>query len=182
MKNIYLFRHGETEWATSGRHTGTTDIALTAHGETQVAALRKRIENIPFDSVYTSPLQRARKTAPANAIIEPLLMEWNYGEYEGLKTAEIRAKNPTWDLFREGAPGGELPSQIGHRADQFLQKIRHRQGNVAVFSHGHFLRVLTARFLGLPVEDGKLFLLSVASMSILGFDREQPVVVLWNLS
>jgi probable phosphoglycerate mutase len=143
--------------------------------------MKKRLQQVKFEKVFTSPRKRALVTCEGfNAIVDPLIAEWDYGDYEGLTSKEISQKNPSWNLFLDGAPGGERPEQVGRRADQFLQKLHSFKGNVALFSHGHFLRVLAARYLGLDIEDGKLFLLSVASIGILGFERKQPVVVLWN--
>lgn len=178
---LYLCRHGETEWTVSGQHTGKTDIALTAHGKEQAMALRVRLQKIKFEKVLSSPRKRALQTCEGmGAEIEPLAAEWDYGDYEGLTSSEIHEKNPHWNLFKEGAPRGESPDQIGQRADQLLKKLSSYSGRVALFSHGHFLRVLTARFLGLPPEEAKIFVLSVASISILGFQQKQPVLILWN--
>lgn len=175
---LYLCRHGETEWALSGKHTGRTDISLTEQGIRQAAALRKRLQPIHFDAVFTSPRQRAVSTCEGmHAIADPNLVEWDYGDYEGLTSAEI---GPAWDLFTQGAPGGESPLQVAKRADAFLFKVKQYQGKIAVFSHGHFLRMLAARFLGLAPEMGNLFVVSVASLSILGFEKGRPAIILWN--
>lgn len=181
MTKLYLCRHGETEWTLSSQHTGRTDIPLTERGKEQAIKLRKRIENIPFDAIFSSPRKRALFTCgPLPHIIDPDLAEWDYGDFEGKTREEIRQLNPDWTIFKDGAPGGESVEAIGKRADAFLKKMERYSGNVAIFSHGHFLRVLTARFLGLKPEMGKLFLLSVASLSILGNDRGQPVIELLN--
>lgn len=181
MDEFYLCRHGETEWTLSGQHTGETDIPLTEKGRVQAANLRKRLKNIPFEKVFSSPRKRALATCEGlNPIVEPLAAEWDYGDYEGLTSAEIHKKNPKWDLFTDGAPGGESPEQIGKRADLLLDKISQYKGKIALFSHGHFLRVLAARYLGLEAKEARLFLLSVASVSILGTEKQQPVVSLWN--
>lgn len=181
MKKLYLCRHGETEWTLSGQHTGRTDIALTPKGLEQAEHLRKRLYGISFEKVFTSPRKRAMQTCQGlHAVVEPLAVEYDYGDYEGLTTEEILKKDPSWNLFQDGAPGGETLEQVGKRADQLLKKMEAYQGNVGLFSHGHFLRVLAARFLGLAPEQGKLFLLSVASVSILSYERNQPAIALWN--
>lgn len=178
---LYLCRHGETEWTLTGQHTGTTDIPLTKTGQKQAVHLRKRIKPVHFEKVFSSPEIRAVEScAGMKPVLDPNLVEWDYGDYEGLTSAEIHEKNPKWNLFEAGAPGGESVEQVKKRADHFLKMVRQFKGNVAVFSHGHFLRMLAARFLGLEPEMGKLFLLSVASLSILGYEKEQPVVILWN--
>jgi broad specificity phosphatase PhoE len=176
---IYLCRHGETEWSESGKHTGTTDIDLTENGRQQAARLVKHLESIQFDLVLTSPKKRAKNSCiELMAQEEPLAVEWDYGEYEGLTSWQIRQKNPDWNLFVDGAPGGESPEQVGKRADELLRKIGDR--TVVLFSHGHFLRVLAARYLGLEPEDGHLFSLDTASLSILGKEHGSSVVSLWN--
>jgi broad specificity phosphatase PhoE len=184
-KKIYLIRHGETEWTLSGRHTGKTDIPLTQKGEEEALRIGKRIGNIKFDLVLCSPMQRAKATCQGaglldQAVIEPLLTEWDYGAYEGLTTKEIRGQIPDWKIFTYGAPGGESVAAVGQRADQILDKIASVKGDVALFSHGHFLRVLCARWLRLPAEKGALFALSPAALSILGSERADPVLSLWN--
>lgn len=178
---LYLCRHGETEWTITGQHTGVSDIPLTQKGLVQAAQLRKRLEKVHFEKVFTSPRQRAVVTCQGmNAVVEPLAAEWNYGDYEGITTKQIKETRPDWNLFRDGAPNGENAQQVGARADQLLKKMSHYQGKVAVFSHGHFLRVLAARFLGLAPEFAKMFILSVASVSILSHERGQPAIALWN--
>jgi broad specificity phosphatase PhoE len=184
---IYLARHGETAWSLSGQHTGLTDLPLTEHGEEEARELGKRLRGLVFAKVFTSPLQRAAHTAElagfgAVAEKDADLVEWNYGEYEGLLTAEIRRRAPGWHIFRDGCPGGESPAQIGARADRVLNRARHVKGDVLLFSSGHFLRVFVARYLGLDVAGGKFFTLGTASVSILGFENNgtQPVVRLWN--
>jgi probable phosphoglycerate mutase len=181
VQELYLCRHGETEWTLSGRHTGKTDIHLTEKGRLQAAFLRKQIKDTHFDQIFTSPLLRAKETCEGlKAIVDPHIVEWDYGQYEGFTSDEIHKKNPSWNLFSDGALGGETVQQVGKRADLFLKTGRSFQGKVAVFSHGHFLRVLAARFLGLGPEMGEIFFLSVASISILGFEGGKPVVTLWN--
>jgi probable phosphoglycerate mutase len=184
---VWLARHGETAWSLSGKHTGLTDIPLTANGEDNARRLGARLKKKTFSTVLASPLQRARRTCElagfaAVAQVEPDLVEWNYGDYEGRKTSEIRAERPDWELFRDGCPGGESPQQIGARADRVVARLRQLEGDVLVFSSGHILRVLAARWLGLPPAAGDFFLLSTASLSMLGYnhDRSDPVFRLWN--
>jgi broad specificity phosphatase PhoE len=184
---VYLARHGETAWSLSGQHTGLTDLPLTDRGERNAGRLRERLKGLSFAEVFISPLQRARRTCELagfgdRAEVFGDLVEWNYGEYEGRRTEEIRAKRPDWQLFRDGCPGGESPDQIGARANRVVKRIREVQGNVLIFSSGHILRVLTARWLGLEPLAGKYFMLSTASLSALGYEHElsQPVIQLWN--
>lgn len=184
---VYLARHGETEWSHSGQHTGLTDLPLTERGERNARRLGERLKGLSFAKVFTSPLQRARRTCELagfgdRAEIDPDLVEWNYGEYEGKRTEEIHAKRPDWQLFRDGCPGGESPQQIGARADRVIKRIRAIHGNVLIFSSGHILRVLTARWLGLEPVGAQYFLLSTASLSELGYEHNlsQPVIQLWN--
>jgi probable phosphoglycerate mutase len=184
---VYLARHGETAWSVSGQHTGTTDLALTEHGEANARRLGERLHGLTFAKVLVSPLQRARRTSElagfgAAAEIVPDLVEWNYGEYEGRRTQEIRAERPDWQLFRDGCPGGETPHEIGARADRVVARIRAVGSDVLIFSSGHLLRVLAARWLGLKPNAGKYLLLSTASLSVLGYDHSlaEPVIRLWN--
>jgi broad specificity phosphatase PhoE len=184
---VFLARHGETAWSLSGQHTGLTDKPLTERGESNARQLGKRLEGLSFSKVFTSPLQRAARTCElagfsASAEVLPDLVEWDYGQYEGLRTSEIQTKQPGWNLFRDGCPGGESPSQIGERADRVINKVRAIEGSVLLFSSGHFLRVLAARWLGLTTEAGKYLLLGTASLSILGYehDRSEPVIRLWD--
>ncbi|MES2273369.1 MAG: histidine phosphatase family protein [Chlamydiota bacterium] len=184
---VFLCRHGETAWTLSGQHTGSTDLSLTEKGKTQALELGKQLQKIHFARIFTSPLKRAKETCifagfERRLEEDPHLVEWNYGNYEGLTSQEIRAKHPTWDLFTQGAPGGESSSTVGHRADQFIQTLLKQNGKVVVFSHGHFLRVLAARWIGLMPEMGKAFSLSVASLGILGFEADLPAIKLWNNS
>jgi broad specificity phosphatase PhoE len=185
---LYLFRHGETEWSRSGRHTGRTDIPLTEQGEQNARKLEERLRDLRFSQVFTSPRQRARRTCelaglgPA-AKIEPDLAEWDYGDYEGLRSVDIHQRRPDWNIFRDGCPGGEMPPQVSARADRLIARLRTLDGNVALFSHGHFGRVLAARWIGLPVSAGQRFLLDTASLSTLGYehdDLESRVIALWN--
>ncbi len=184
---LYLARHGETAWTVSGQHTGLTDLPLTDRGERNAQRLGVRLRSLTFTKVFTSPLQRAARTCQlagfgAVAEVDRNLLEWNYGQYEGRRTGEIHAERPDWQLFRDGCPGGETPDQIGARADRVVSKVRGFEGNVLLFSSGHFLRVLAARWLGLEPGAGRFFLLSTASLSVLGYDHNlsQPVICLWN--
>lgn len=184
-KKIYLIRHGETEWTLSGQHTGITDLPLTENGERDAALIGKELLPHKFKCILCSPLQRAKATCQKaglfdQAVIEPLLKEWNYGIYEGKTTEEIHRENPGWTIFSKGAPRGESVADVSRRADELLQKIAPIDGDIALFSHGHFLRVLAARWLCLPAEKGSLFSLSPSSVSILEFERSNPVIALWN--
>ena len=185
---VYLARHGNTAWTLSGQHTGLTDLPLTPDGERNARRLGDRLQGITFAKVFTSPLQRAARTCDlagygAGAVVDPDLVEWNYGEYEGLTSDEILWKDPDWQLFRDGCPGGESPAQVGERADRVVARLRTITGDVLVFSSGHFIRVLTARWLGLgPGIGGRYFLLSPASLSALSYEHHvsHPVIRLWN--
>jgi broad specificity phosphatase PhoE len=184
---VYLARHGETAWSLSGQHTGRTDLPLTERGEQNARALGRRLRSLTFVRVFTSPLQRAARTCDlagfgAAAEIDPDLVEWDYGRYEGLRTAEIHAERPDWLLFRDGCPGGESLDQIGARADRVIERVRAVPGNVLLFSSGHFLRVLASRWLGLRPAAGQHFLLGTASLSAVGYEhnRTQPAIRLWN--
>jgi len=187
---IYLIRHGETEWSLSGQHTGRTDIPLTTRGEDGARKLGLRLREIQFARVLTSPRQRARRTCELAGLgfvaeIEPDLAEWDYGDYESRRSAEIRKSRPDWNLFRDGCPNGESPGQISDRADHLIARLRSLDGNVALFSHGHFGRVLAARWIGLPVIEAQRFLLDTASLNILAYEHdrvESPVIALWNMS
>jgi len=183
----YLARHGETAWTISRQHTGRTDLPLTVQGEAEARRLGARLDGLHFAAVLTSPLQRARRTCElagfsTAAIIEPDLMEWNYGAYEGRTSAEIHAERPDWDLFRDGCPEGEMPDQIGARADRAIRRVRGIAGDTLLFSSGHFLRVFAARWLGLDPGAGRLFVLGTASLSVMGYehDRSEPVIRLWD--
>jgi probable phosphoglycerate mutase len=184
---VYLARHGETAWTLSGQHTGLTDLPLTERGERNARRLEERLRGVTFAKVFTSPLQRATRTCElagfgAVAEIDRDLLEWNYGEYEGRLTADIHKERPDWQLFRDGCPGGESPNQIGARADRAVKRVRVIDGDVLVFSSGHFLRVFAARWLGLDAAFGRYFLLSTASVSALGYEhnRSEPVIRLWD--
>src|SRR5208337_2761844 len=184
----YLARHGDTAWTHSGQHTGLTDLPLTADGELHARLLGNRLQGLKFVKVFTSPLQRAARTCElsgfgAVAEVDPDLVEWSYGEYETLRDSEILAKHPDWQLFRDGCPGGESPTQIGERADRVVQRVRMVGGDVLLFSSGHFIRVLAARWLALaPGAAGKYFMLSTASLSALSYEHNlsHPVIRLWN--
>jgi len=185
---IYLARHGETAWTLSGQHTGLTDLPLTPRGERNGRALAGRLKGQNFLKVFTSPLQRARRTCELAgfgpvAELDADLVEWDYGEYEGMRTAEIRAKHPDWQLFRDGCPAGESPAEVIARADRVLSRVRPIQGDVVLFSSGHFIRVLAARWVGLePSVHCMSFMLSTASLSAVGYEHDlsQPVIRLWN--
>ncbi len=184
---IYLARHGETAWSLTGQHTGRTDLPLTGRGERNARRLGNRLSGLVFADVFTSPLQRAARTCElagfgAVAKADPNLVEWNYGEYEGLRTVDVQAKRPGWQLFRDGCPGGESPEQVGQRADRTVSRVRGCEGNVLIFSSGHFLRVLAARWLGLESAAGRLFMLRTAALSALGYENDlaRPVIDFWD--
>jgi len=190
LPDLYVVRHGETEWSLSGQHTGLTDLPLTGSGEEQVRRLESRLTATPFVKVLSSPLQRAMRTcelAGYRSAVEADsdLVEWNYGDFEGKTRPEILARRPDWLIFRDGCPNGESPRDIGVRADSVLSRIREVNGNVLVFSSGHFLRVLMARWLGLEPSGGRYFKLGTATLSVLGYDhnnRAEPVIRLLNES
>jgi broad specificity phosphatase PhoE len=182
---IYLCRHGETEWTLSGQHTSYSDIPLTENGESQAQKLRDRLEGIEFEKVYSSPLIRAKTTCDIVGLGELAeimddLFEWNYGELEGKTTPEIRQTMPGWTVFNDGAPGGESVADVGARADRVINLVKKYSGKVALFSSGHFSRVLAARWLGLSAGKGRCLALDTASLSILGYERDVPVIRLWN--
>jgi broad specificity phosphatase PhoE len=184
---IYLARHGETPWTVSGQHTGVSDIPLNAQGEAQAARLGERLQGLSFTAVLTSPLQRARRTCElagfgTAAAVVPDLTEWNYGAYEGRTSDDIHVERRDWDLFRDGGPGGESPEDVGARADRVVRLVRATDGDVLLFSSGHFLRVFAARWLGLAPGAGRYFVLSTASLSAVGYehDRSQPVIRVWD--
>ena len=184
---IYLVRHGETIWSRDGRHTGQTDLPLTEQGERNAVQLRTRLAGFVFAKILTSPLQRAKRTCElagfgAVAEVDPDLVEWNYGDYEGLRTADIRAKRPEWELFRDGCPNGESPAAIAARADRVIARVRATTGNVLIFSSGHFLRVFAARWLGVEPLIGKYFMLDTATISALSYEHDlsNPAIRSWN--
>jgi broad specificity phosphatase PhoE len=188
LSRLYLMRHGETAWSLSGQHTGRTDIPLTEQGEQDARGLAERLHAVEFSHVFTSPLQRARRTCELAGLgkvaeIEPDLVEWDYGDYEGQRPVDIRKARPDWNVFRDGCPGGESPSQVSERSDRLIARLRALEGNIAIFSHGHFGRVLAARWIGLQIRQAQHFLLGTASVSILGYEHnlaEAPAIVLWN--
>jgi probable phosphoglycerate mutase len=184
---IHLVRHGETEWSLSGRHTGRSDIPLTPTGEEAARRLAGRLQGLSFSAVWSSPSRRARNTCTLagfgeGAVIKPDLSEWDYGAYEGITTKEILAGRPGWRLFRDGCPQGEAAADVGARADRIVAELRAAAAPVLVFSSSHFLRVLAARWLGLPPEDGARFVLDTASISVLGYEHDltEPVIRRWN--
>lgn len=185
---LWLVRHGPTEWSENGRHTSVTDLPLLPHGEELARGLAPRLaqssSGTAFAQVLTSPRRRARRTAElagfAHAEVDEDLVEWAYGDYEGITTPQIRESVPGWTVWTGGCPGGESPDEVGARLDRVVARARGASGATLVFAHGHSLRVLTARWLGLPVEDGRLFRLDTATVSVLGYERESPVVLRWN--
>lgn len=185
---IYLIRHGETAWSRTGQHTGHTDLPLTQAGEDRAHQLADVLRPLKFNRVLCSPLLRARRTCllagyDAAATVEPNLREWDYGTYEGLTTREIHQEQPGWEVFHHGGPGGESPAQVTQRVDAVVSQLRQGTGNVAIFSHGHLLRALAVRWIGLPIETGTHFILDTASLSILAYkynDPTIPVIALWN--
>jgi broad specificity phosphatase PhoE len=187
LPSVYLARHGETAWSLSGQHTGLTDLPLTERGEANARALGERLRGMRFSLVLTSPLSRAKRTCElagfgAVAVDEPDLVEWNYGDYEGKRTAEILQGRAGWQLFRDGCPHGESPADVGTRADRVITRVRAANGDALLFSSGHILRVLGARWLGLPPGGGRYFLLGTASLSALGYEHDmtEPVHKFWN--
>lgn len=183
---VYLARHGETEWSRAGRHTGRTDLPLTPAGEAAARTLADRLRGVTFARVFTSPLERARRScelAGFTAEADPDLLEWDYGRYEGRTTADIKAESPGWDLFTQGAPGGETPAGVAARADRVVARARAAAGPVLLFSSGHYLRVLAARWCGLDVTFARYLLLDTASVSVLGYAHnhpDEPAVKRWN--
>jgi probable phosphoglycerate mutase len=184
---VYLARHGETAWSRAGQHTGRTDLPLTEKGERDAQALGRRLAGLAFARVFASPLQRAARTCElagfgAVAQTDADLVEWDYGDYEGRRTADIDAARPGWNLFRDGCPNGETADGVGERADRVIARIREADGDVLLFSSAHLLRIFTARWLRLPAVGGSLFYLTTASLSVLGYEhhRDRPVIRLWN--
>lgn len=187
LPRVYLARHGETSWAITGQHTGLTDLPLTERGERNAKRLQQRLEGIDFKSVLTSPLQRAKRTAELAgfggvAVINPDLVEWDYGDYEGKTTAEIRQTRPDWEIFRDGCPNGETVKDVAIRAERIIAQTRTVEGNMLIFSSSHFLRVLVACWQGMTPTAGRHFILGTAAVSILGYDHnlQEPAVHLWN--
>jgi broad specificity phosphatase PhoE len=184
-QQVVLIRHGATEWSAAGRHTGRTDVPLTDAGRKEASAIATRLRDWSFAAVLSSPLRRASETCRIagmddRARIEENLREWDYGEYEGLTTKEIRVEIADWAVWTHGTPNGERAGDVGRRADRVLATVRSVQGDVALFSHGHFLRVLAARWCGFAPIEGRRFRLDTGTISILGFERETPVIRLWN--
>ena len=185
---VYLARHGETAWSLTGQHTGLTDLPLTERGERNARRLGDRLNGLTFAKVFTSPLRRASRTCElagfgAVAEVDRKLVEWDYGQYEGCRSSEIRKERPDWQLFRDGCPGGESPDQVAARADEVLSRVHAVQGDVLIFTSGHFMRVLAARWLGLkPSLSSRYFMLNTASLSAVGYEQEisRPVIRLWN--
>jgi len=188
IERIYIVRHGETAWSLSGQYTGRADIPLTAHGRDTARKLAPSLREIAFAHVLASPLLRARQTCElaglgAGVQVDPDLAEWDYGDYEGRTPAQILASRPAWKLFRDGAPGGESPQRVSARADRVIARLRRLDGNVALFSHGHFGRALAARWIGLPVLLAQRFLFDTSSLGVLCYEHgcsEQPAIGLWN--
>jgi len=185
VSEIVLVRHGETEWSASGQHTSRTDLALTERGRERAEALGANLAGRKFALVWCSPLRRARETCELVGLGEQMaidedLREWDYGEYEGLTTPQIRERRPGWNLWRDGCPGGEAPEQVGARADRLLSRLRGAEGDCALFAHGHILRVIGARWVNEPVAFGARLALSTGTLSTLGFERETEVVREWN--
>jgi len=184
-QKVYVVRHGETEWSRSGQHTGVTDIPLTENGRAVARRLRPVLAEQSFQLVLTSPLRRARETCElaglgTRAAVEPDLHEWNYGEYEGLTPKQIHEKAPGWLIFQDGCPGGESPEQVGTRVDRVIARARAADGDVALFAHGHVLRVLAARWIGSSPGAGQHFLLDTATLNVLSYYRDSPAVKVWN--
>jgi broad specificity phosphatase PhoE len=188
LQVVYFARHGETAWTISGQYTGLTDLPLTERGERNASRLEERLRGLTFAKVFTSPLQRARRTCElagfgAVAEIDRDLVEWNYGDYEGRRSAEIHKERPDWELFRDGCPGGESPAEAAARADRVVSRVHAIPGDVLLFSSGHFIRVLATRWIGLEVTaNARRFMLSTASLSAVGYEKElsRPVIRLWN--
>jgi broad specificity phosphatase PhoE len=183
--NVFAIRHGETAWSLSGQHTSTTDIPLTDNGRQLATRIRPLLAREIFSLVLVSPRQRARETCELaglgnRAVVDPGLAEWDYGNYEGLTTSHIRESAPGWTLFRDGCPGGETPEQVGARVDRVIARMRDATGNVALFAHGHVLRVLGVRWIGLCASAGRHFLLDPSTLSVLGYERETPAIRTWN--
>jgi probable phosphoglycerate mutase len=183
--SVWLVRHGPTAWSETGRHTGGTDVPLTADGERAARALAPALRGVAFGAVFTSPLQRAVETCRLAGLgdamtVLPDLAEWDYGDYEGVTTAEIRTTRPGWTVWRDGCPGGESAADVGRRSDRVIRRLLEQHDDVAVFGHGHALRVLAARWVGLDATAGELLALDTASVSMIGWEREQAVVRRWN--
>jgi len=187
LPKVYLARHGETAWTLSGQHTGRTDIPLTAAGEENARSLGTRLQGLKFVKVFTSPLQRAKRTCELAGFgnvceADPQLMEWDYGQYEGRRTADIRKERPNWNAFRDGCPGGESLPELSARADGVMERLRACAGDVLLFGHRDFLRVLAVRWISLPVNQAQHLVMTTATLSVLGYDHglDEPAIHLWN--
>jgi probable phosphoglycerate mutase len=185
-REIWLIRHGDTEWSVSGAHTGRTDLPLIASGEKKAAAVGRLLAGRPFSLVLTSPLQRARRTCElagygAAAQLDPNLEEWNYGDYEGRTSEQIQHERPGWSLFRDGVPGGETIGQVAARAQRVIDRALQVEGDVALFAHGHIIRILATRWLGQAPEAARLLALYAGGVSVLGYEHVQQVITRWNL-
>ena len=185
IQRVFLIRHGETEWSLSGQHTGITDIPLTENGRTMPRLLAPILAKVTFARIFTSPLKRARETCELaglgeRAEIDHDLVEWNYGDYEGLTTKEIHAKTPDWMLFRDGCPGGDGPEDVARRVDSVIGRVRAVEGDVALFAHGHVFRVFVARWIGLQATAGCHFVLDTATVGVLSYYRGVPAIKRWN--
>lgn len=181
---LWIVRHGETEWSRQWRHTSTTDLPLTRSGRDDAVQLKAMLSSVEFDRVWSSPMRRARETAALAGFepeVEPDLVEWDYGQYEGITTEQIRQSVPGWTVWTHPSPGGESAVQVGERLDRVVERVREMRGRTLVFAHGHSLRVLAARWLGLAVAEGRIFDLDTATYSVLSADRGQPVVKRWNV-
>ncbi len=181
---LYLIRHGQTEWNVTGQHTSYTDLPLTEEGKKQAHYLKKRLEKVEIKQAISSPMKRAKETAKLagfeNPILDPTIVEWNYGEYEGITSKEIKKEDPDWNIFTHGAKGGESIKEVEDRANSWIAGLNLEKGNTAVFSHGHFLRVLGACWIGLGAKKGSFFLLTNASICVLGYHRKERVIYQWN--
>jgi broad specificity phosphatase PhoE len=187
LPKLYLVRHGNTDWAETGKHTGRSDVPLNSRGEERAAGLVNRLAGLTFARVFSSPLKRAARTCElagfgANAEVCEDLLEWDYGQYEGLTSAEIEKIHPGWELFHDGAPGGESPADVAARADRFIAKVRQIEGDVIAFSSGHIIRMIAGRWLGMQPIFGRCFFTATASIGVLSYEhkRAEPVVRLWN--
>jgi probable phosphoglycerate mutase len=185
---LYLIRHGETEWSLSGRHTGCTDLLLTQNGESEARELGRQLQDVTFAHVLSSPLRRALQTCELAGLdkfreVEPDLAEWDYGDYEGLSSADIRKQRPDWNIYRDGCPGGETPAQLAVRADRLIARLRKLDGNIALFAHGQIGSVMAVRWIGLAVDQAQHFKLGTATLSVLAYDPHHfavPVIAVWN--
>ncbi len=187
LPRVHLVRHGQTAWTLTGQHTGRTDLPLTDHGERQAHQLKAILTGLSFERIFSSPLQRARRTAElamphARVEVDDDLIEWDYGTYEGKRTADIELERPGWRLLRDGSPGGETLDAVGARADRFIDRLRAQDGNVLIFAHRELLRILAARWIGLAPIEARRLLLTTASLSVLGYDHDltEPVIHVWN--